>query len=168
MLGPNQLPYSVVGDRVFLRMDPPKEQSEGGLYIPDEAKLRAFSGTVVDAGLIARDKLYDHGVSIGDHVLIAKFAGVIEEWDHVIEGPYDLPDDSYEWRRVPTKAGQLTKYECEKTKAIRVIEPMVVANGDDILGSINLARRLDAGEMNYERAETEDGRTQHILNRSKK
>jgi co-chaperonin GroES (HSP10) len=165
MLGPNQLPYSVVGERVFLRMDPPKERTEGGLYMPDEAKLRAFSGTVIDAGLIARDKLYDHGLSIGDHVLIARFAGVIEEWDHVIEGPYNLEDEAYEWRRVPTKAGQLTKYQCEKTGAIRVLEPMVVANVDDILGSIDLARRLDAGEMFYERAATEDGRTQHVLSR---
>lgn len=166
MLGPNQLPYSVVGERCFVRVDPPKELSEGGLFIPDEAKIRSFSGKVIDAGLIARDRLHDHGLKIGDHVLFAKFAGIVEEWDHIIEGPTDLDSSAYDWKRLPSKSGELTKYECINTGAIRVIEPMVVLNVDDIIGSVELARRIDSGEIRYELAQTPDGSTQHVISRN--
>jgi|GEM_PF-5208849 len=166
MLGPNELPFAAVGERCLIKADPAKRFSAGGLALPAESLLRPFSGQIIDAGLQARDKLYDNGLAVGHRVFYGKFAGVIEEWDHVIEGDHTLPDDQYEWRRIPSEPDQPTKYKCDKTGAIRVIQPLVLINVDDILGSEDLSHLLATGALRYEFGRTEDGRTQHVLERN--
>lgn len=163
MLGPNDLPFAVVGERCVLKADPPRKRTIGGLELPVTSQLKPFTGVILDAGLQARDKLRDHGINIGDRVWYGKFAGIVEEWDHVIEGDHTLPDDAYDWKFKSAEPGEPTLYECAKTGAVRAVEPIVVFNSDDILASAELADRLRAGLVSYERAPTTDGREQHIV-----
>lgn len=166
MLGPNDLPFSVSGIRTLILEHPPKEKSEGGIYMPDNAKERYFSGKLLDAGLQARDTLYDNGYEIGDDVEFGRYAGLREAWDHVIEGPHDLPDDAYNWQFADSIAGVSRTYKCAKTGAVRLIESIIVLNVDDLIASIQLAGRLRSGAMRYTRAKTADGATQFIVERN--
>jgi len=166
MLGPTDLPLAVTGDRCLILVDMPKKLTAGGLEIPDVAQLRMFSGKLLDAGLSARDKLHDNGIHVGDAVQFGKFAGVIEEWDHIIEGDHTLPDDAYDWAFYKHETGESRKYKCNKTGAIRAIDPLVVLNVDDILGSVDLAARRRQGTAAYKRGVTSTGKTQHYIERS--
>jgi co-chaperonin GroES (HSP10) len=163
MLGPNDLPYAVTGERCFIKVDPPKRRTVGGLEIPITAQVRAFSGQLIDAGLQARDKLRDHGYQIGDHVIFGKFAGIVEEWDHVIDGDDQQADDSYDWALESHQPGEPMIYKCRKTGALRAIEPAVVLNCDDLLASVELAHRRRSGDVEYTEAATTDGRMQHVV-----
>ncbi len=164
MLGPNDYPFAVVGERCLIRADPPRKKTIGGIELPAGSQLRPFTGTVRDAGLQARDKMHDHGIKIGDRVWFGKFAGVVEEWDHIIEGDHTLPDDAYDWAFESAEPGEVTKYVCRKTGAVRAIEPFVVLNVDDLLASQELAERLRAGQVEYMKgAAVDTGRVQHVV-----
>jgi co-chaperonin GroES (HSP10) len=166
MLGPNEFGRAVIGVRCLVLVDEPKKLTAVGLHIPDEAKVRAFSGVLLDAGLQARDRLHDHGIEIGDRIEYGRFAGIIEEWERITEGPHDLPDDAYDWRFVGRKDNQETTYRCDKTGAVRVISPIVVMNCDDIISSYSLDQRRASGAVKYVTAQTPDGRTQHVIERA--
>lgn len=164
MLGPNDLPYAVTGERCFIKVDPPKRLTSSGLlHIPQVAQVRSFSGVLVDAGLQARDKLRDHGYRIGDHVIFGKFAGIIEEWDHIIEGDASKPDEAYSWRKLDHEPGTAETFRCDNTDALRAVEPCCVLNCDDLLASVELAERLRRGTVEYREAPTTDGRVQHFV-----
>ena len=166
MLGPNDLPFAVVGDRCFVKMDPPEERTLGGLHIPQTAQMKRFSGRILDAGLSARDKLYDNGISVPGQVVFGKFAGIIEEWRHIIEGPHDLPDAAYDFMPLPHEENTPPRYKCRNTGAVMVIDPCLVMNVDDVLGSMELATQIRTGSAVYVRGRTADGRTQHVLERA--
>lgn len=170
MRGPKDVPYAVTGERCAIVEKPPKGRTEGGLIIPDIAKMRYFAGRLIDAGLQARDKLYDHGYELGDEVTFGQYAGLREAWDHVVEGDHTLPDDCYKWSRdVEASSSVCERYICEKTGAIRLIESLIIVNVDDLLASIQLAERLRSGQMRIVRKkyETPSGeRVYHAIERA--
>ena len=148
LLGPNDLPFAVSGERCAVVEKTPKGRTEGGLYIPDTAKERYYSGRLVAAGLAAMDKLHDHGFQFGDEVEFGRYAGLREAWDHVIEGDHTLAPEAYDWKRdVEGRSDVCERYVCQKTGAVRVVESLIIINVDDLLGSKQLAERLRDGEM---------------------
>lgn len=167
MLGPSDLPFSVVGDRCLIMEAAPKERSEGGIYVPENAKERYFSGQLLDAGLNARDKLYDAGIEIGDYVEFGRYAGLREAWDRIIEGDARLPDEDYDWKFLDTVTGVQRRYRCEKTGAVRCIDSVIVLNVDDIIGSKELAERRRSKAMDIERGMSPEGSTLHYIVRKK-
>jgi chaperonin GroES len=74
-----QVTFKPVGNRIVVEpLDDEAEMSTGGIYIPDTAKERPQSGTVVAVG---PGKLTDDGkrvpveVSVGDVVVYSKYGG---------------------------------------------------------------------------------------------
>jgi chaperonin GroES len=67
-----------LGDRVFVKVSPAEEKTEGGIYLPDNAKEKPQIGEVVSVGAGKRN---DDGsrcepeVKVGDKVLYSKYAG---------------------------------------------------------------------------------------------
>ena len=65
-------------DRIVVKIREAKEKSEGGIYYPEQSKERPHEGIVVAVGT---GRVFENGtvgnmtVSIGDVVLIAKYAG---------------------------------------------------------------------------------------------
>lgn len=73
-----------LADRVIVKRLEAKEKTEGGLYIPDNAKEKPQKGEVIAIGL---GKVLDDGtlikmnVVIGDQVLFGKYSGFEIEID---------------------------------------------------------------------------------------
>jgi chaperonin GroES len=67
-----------LGDRVVVVPDNMKEQSDGGVYLPDIAKEKPEEGTVVAVGT---GRVLDNGdllpvqLAIGDRVVFSRYAG---------------------------------------------------------------------------------------------
>jgi chaperonin GroES len=74
-----------LGDRVLARRMEPAEEVRGGIIIPDTAKEKPMEAEIVAIG---QGKRLDDGsrapfeVSIGDTVLIGKYAGVEIKFDN--------------------------------------------------------------------------------------
>jgi chaperonin GroES len=164
VLNKNELPVAPLGERILLLPDPPDELTDGGLHIPEIAQSRPFAGRVVAAGLKALDKLYDNETRIGDRCWWGKFAGVIEEWDHIVEDGKEACD-AHSWERAPSPGDRIAAYSCRACSAVRWAEPLIVANVDDLLCNIDLADRLRSGAVDYVRAKLGDGFTQHVVDR---
>src|SRR3954468_18065780 len=77
------------GDRILVRAQAPESVSEGGIFLADKAKERPMVGWIVTAGLKALDVMYDNDDQVGDMILYAKYAGCVEDWQHIV-GPDDL------------------------------------------------------------------------------
>lgn len=161
MLTGNQLPCAPNNDRILVQPDPPREQSEGGLIIPNTSQVRANFGHVLAAGLVAMDRMHDHGHEIGDRIWWGQFAGVIEEWDHVTKpgkGPCE-----HDWSRTKSPAVNVHAFICDHCSAYRLKEPVLIMNVEDILGNETLAQRLRSGEMAIAKRNTADEQTQHVI-----
>lgn len=82
--------YEPLGNRILMKLDPEGSTSSGGIYIPeDERKGKAKqSATVVAIGKHAFKNLFDDSpwVSVGDRVLIVRYAGIELR-------PDELPED---------------------------------------------------------------------------
>lgn len=164
----DQLPAAPSGPRILTRPTPPKEE-ENGIAIPEIAQQRAHFGTIVHAGLTARDTLYDQGHQIGDDIWWGKFAGVVEEWDHIIiEGPTYKKCKAHDWARAKSPGDRMHEWKCSHCESVRRAEPVIVMNVDDILCNVSLQRRMESGEVGIVRGKTVDGRTHHILDRKDK
>lgn len=73
------------GERILVLALPEKEQSKGGIIIPDNAKEKQIEGEVLSVGA---GKMTEHGripigVKVGDRVLFTKFAGKALKIDDV-------------------------------------------------------------------------------------
>jgi chaperonin GroES len=86
-----------LGDRVVVKPAEREEKTKGGIYLPDTAtKERPQEGTVLAVGEGRRDdsgKLIDMNVSVGDHVLFAKYSGTefkLDEVDYLILSEKDI------------------------------------------------------------------------------
>jgi co-chaperonin GroES (HSP10) len=80
-----QLPGCPGGNRVLVRPKPIESMTEGALITPDVAKARNMAGWLMAAGEDACDKAYDRGYEPGDEVWFGKYAGLIEEWQHIVK-----------------------------------------------------------------------------------
>lgn len=67
-----------LGDRVLVRPEEPVKQTEGGLYIPDNAQEKSQRGVVVAVGPgpVIDGALWAMPVEVGDTVLFARYGGV--------------------------------------------------------------------------------------------
>jgi co-chaperonin GroES (HSP10) len=168
ILAKGELPAAPRGHRILCLPDPPKAESECGLIIPDSAMLLPHYGTILHAGLNARDAMYDHGDEIGDRVWWGKFAGVMEEWDRLIEekGAYLLCEHS--WNRLASPGKNVHMFSCTHCKSVRRVDPLVVMNHDDILCNVDAEKRMREGKQTQVRGKTASGATQHYINRGDK
>lgn len=161
MLKFDELPSTPENDRIMVRPDAPEERTRGGLIIPEIAQKQAMSATLIDAGLRARDILYDNGAQMGDKVLFGQFAGVWEEWDHIVVDGND-PTCEHDWERDPESGGfRREAWKCA-CAARRLQEPVLVMNVGDILANVSKAERLRSGEMTLHKARSFDGKTTHV------
>ncbi len=66
-----------LGGRVLIKRCEPAEEVKGGIIIPDSAKEKPLEGMVIalGTGKIEDGKKVDFNVSVGDKVLIGKYAG---------------------------------------------------------------------------------------------
>jgi chaperonin GroES len=77
-------------DRVLVKRVEPEEKVKGGIIIPDTAKEKPLEGKVVAVGsgrLDENGKRIPLEVTVGDRVLVGKYAGTeikIDEVEHVI------------------------------------------------------------------------------------
>jgi chaperonin GroES len=74
----NQMKIRPLHDRLIVRRDLAKDQTEGGIYIPDNAKEVPIQGEVlaVGTGRVAEDgTVRPLGVKVGEVALFSKYAG---------------------------------------------------------------------------------------------
>lgn len=160
---PDEVPGLPNHDRILVKVEQPKETTEGGLIIPDSAQTRASFGVILAAGLDARDKMHDNGHEVGDYIWFGKFAGCLEQWDHFTSTPD--PTCQHDW--CSTSAPALCRaFKCDKCGVGRIQEPLLVMSVDDILLNEDLGRRLGKGEMRIKRARNMEGQTTHIIERA--
>lgn len=170
MLKGNDLPGCPNNDRILVRPDPP-EDKQGALWVPDVAKIRAHHGTILHAGLKARDFMWDHDHRIGDRIFWGQFAGALEAWDHITKPGKDPkcnhdklgPDE--QWARQPSGVDRVSKWSCASCGAERTEEPIIVANVEDILMNETHEERARAGKVSVVRGETAEGETMHFIQR---
>ena len=159
MLSRDQKPAAASGFRIMVLPDPPRQESQIIVKPADLDKV-PHVGIIVGAGLIARDKLYDNGHELGDRVWWGKFAGVMEEWDRILEGKASC---EHLWRRVPEPLPESRAWECDHCKGKRRADLMLVMNVDDILANVDLERRLETGKWKIVRGATAAGATTHKI-----
>ena len=76
-----------LGDKIVIKVIEDSEQTQGGIFIPDNAKEKPQKGEVVAIGL---GKTLDSGerepvdVKVGDVVLYAKYAGTDVKLDGLV------------------------------------------------------------------------------------
>jgi len=157
----NELPYIPRGTRILVRPDPPRDQSEGGLVIPDIAQHRGKTGTIVAAGLEARDHMFDQGDQIGDRVMWGQLAGIWQEWDHIVEPGKDKKCSHEEWSRAPSTIDRTSAFKCDDCGAKRLQEPLLLMDVDDMQANEDLAARMQATETTVVNGVTNGGKTQH-------
>jgi chaperonin GroES len=162
MLVGDQLPGFPNNDRVMIKPDPPEERTSGGLYIPEKAQVWSVKGTIINAGLTARDLMYDHGHKLGDRVQFGQLAGVWLEWDHITE-PGDKADCAHDWVSAPCHVQRVQKKKCVTCGAGRTQEPVLIMNVEDILLNETAEERMRRGEVGISRGKSSEGSTTHVI-----
>jgi len=74
-------------DRLYIERATTEEKTEGGLYIPEGAKEKGQTGTVLATGtgkVTESGKAADFQVKVGDVVFFGKYAGTDIDDTHVI------------------------------------------------------------------------------------
>lgn len=84
-----QAPAHPAGERILVRELPPESVTEGGIALAEQGKERMMAGIIVTAGDQAADIMYDGGHELRDLIMYAKYAGVVQEWQHIV-GDDDL------------------------------------------------------------------------------
>lgn len=171
-------PAHPLGDRVFVRPFAAESESAGGIVVPDSAKKRNFAGVLVAVGDKAADKLWDLGVEIGDEIWYGQYAGLIEQWDHIIkDGKGDCPHDGRwdlvgrdrkEWSLVHRPDPDMQLRECGQCGALKLSESIIIMSVDDCTCDVDLLVRLETGDMRRERATDTEGRTRYVIERGEK
>ena len=167
ILNLNELPAEPEADRILVRPEQPRMETDTGrLVIPETAATQAHAGTIMAAGLKARDIMYDNGQEIGDTIWYGQFAGVWEEWDHIVKAGKDPECQHESWDyEASLKIFRGRGYKCRECGALRQQEPLLFMNVGDILANVDKARRFRAGQMELVRRETQDGKTCHLVER---
>lgn len=164
ILGPNELPGMPAGDVILIKRDQPAETSEGGIIIPKTAQALECFGTIIHAGLKARDVMWDNGHDIGDYVAFGKFASVLGEWDRLDSKPSD-PNCVHDWSRGEMTTDWRKTFKCTKCKVGRTQEAIAMMLVEDIKVNFTLEERIRRGEMRIVRVSTSAG-TQHQIERA--
>jgi co-chaperonin GroES (HSP10) len=189
-----QAPAHPRGKRVLVRELPPESETKGGLAMAQQAIERLFAGVVVAAGDQAADIMYDGGDELGDLILYAKYAGVIEGWQHIV-GPDDLKcEHDGAWHYVPKPDATLhslgskrdpaaerkwahvlggpnentTLQECLACGTLICTSRVIVMSVDDMLLNVYAQKRFEAGILVRYRGQTAEGKTQHYIMRTEK
>lgn len=172
-------PGMPLGDRVVVKPLPILAETASGLTIPDSGKERGYAGRLLLAGDEAAEKLYAKGVEIGDEVWYGKFAGVIETWERIVgkdnlscphDGAWDLvPKDDKQWSgiegRDPSDSDQQLR-ACRACGTLRLSDRVIFIRGEDILVSVELLERLEAGVMSRKRGKNADGSLNYYIERA--
>lgn len=169
-------PAHPLGNRVLVREFPVESRSEAGLFKPDEAKEHYYAGTVIGAGDQAADKLYDLGVELGDEVWYAKYAGLLQEWSHIVgrdnrECPHDgawefVPNtETKKWGALGEPNENTKLRECRACGTLRLTERVIVMSVEDLCLDVDLLVRLETGEMVRKRGADDRGRTRYFIER---
>lgn len=164
IMGIGELPSAPLGDRVLVIRDQPQLESEGGIKIPENAGSKPNTGRLVHAGLQARDKMWDHGLEIGDSVVWGQFAGVYYQWDHLVKNG-DPKCSHPEWSRMARPYEDASAFRCDTCSAERWVEPASLMNVDDIQTSVELEEKLRTGKFTIKRGKNADGATCHFIER---
>jgi hypothetical protein len=111
--------------------------------------------------------MWDHGDEIGDEVWWGKFAGVMEEWDRIIdEGKKPCAKmEDHGWQRLPSPGRNVHRFDCMHCKCVRQVDPIVVINCGDILCNVTAEARRSGGRYAIARGKTASGQTQHFIDR---
>lgn len=169
-----QAPGLPLGNRVLVREFPPESKSEGGLEMAEVAKQRYFAGTLIAAGDQAADKLYDLGVELGDEVWFGQYAGLIQQWQHIVgdldvrdchhEGAWDLvPREDHRWRFAGTPDDNRSLRACRGCGTLKLTERVIVMSVEDLCVNVDLQARLEAGHMRRVRGQDAQGRTRYVI-----
>lgn len=84
--------YLPMGKNCLVARLPPKNRTEGGLWLADTDTEAPLYGILIAAGLAARDIMKDALIEIGDVVKFGKFEGAEEEFERerLKQGKYIL------------------------------------------------------------------------------
>ncbi len=166
MLKFEELPSLPEGDRIMVQPEEPQNETEGRLVIPEIAQRHANVGRIVAAGLKALDILVDNGGKVGDRIWFGQYAGVWEEWDHIVKAGGDASCKHVEWSREPSLSGiRRNGYKCDSCGALRKQEPLLIMNIGDVLANADKAERVRNGEVVLILGASFDGKTQHVYQR---
>ncbi len=167
-------PAHPMGARVLVREFPVASQTEGGLAIADVAKKRYFAGELIAVGDQAADKLYDLGCEIGDEIWYAQYAGLVEEWQHIVAPGSDtncahdstwefVPKDDEGWKAIGEPNENMQLRACRGCGAKKLAERVLVLSVDDIILNVDVQARFERGDLERHRGEDPDGRTRYFL-----
>lgn len=169
-------PAHPLGARVLVREFPVESKSEGGIDTPDIAKERYFAGTLIAVGDQAADRLYDLGVEMGDEVWYGKYAGLVQEWQHIVgedklacphDGAWEfVPATDKAWELVGTPNENMRLRRCRSCETLKLTERVIVLSVDDICLDVDLELRLESGEMVRRRGKDDEGRTRYYIERA--
>jgi len=142
------LPGMPVGERILIRPWPPEEVTEGGIVVADVAKEWINGGTIIGMGDEAAEKLHDRGVYEGDEITYGKYAGVIQEWQHIVpEGEDESCAHDGAWDVVQKLSEESWLRECRGCKTRKITERIIMADAGDVIMSITAQERIERGEM---------------------
>jgi co-chaperonin GroES (HSP10) len=170
-----EAPGLPLGARVFVREFAAESKTEGGLDVAETAKERYFAGIIVAAGDQAADKLYDLGVELGDEIWFGKYAGLIQEWQHIVgrDNADCLHDSAWEyvtrddkrWAGLGSKDDNRTLRACRSCGTLKLVERVLVMAVDDLCVDVDLQVRLERGEVVRKRGTDAEGRTRYYVER---
>lgn len=161
---PGELPGMPAGDIIMIKRDLPKEETEGGLIIPKGYQHLECFGTILHAGLDARDKMHDNGHEVGDYIRFGQYASTLDEWDYLIDEPD--PGCAHDWAHVGGGSQFQRFMKCETCGANRCKEAIAIMKVEDIKINETLELRMREGKMRVVLGKTPDGRTQHVIERA--
>jgi len=188
-----QAPAQPIDDRVLVKENKPEDESEGGLAVAEASKERAMHGVLFAAGDAAADYFYDRGIELGDTVYYAKYAGVVEQWQHIVgpdnqdcahDGAWDIvsrpsptlgmlsddraredADRERKWSAVGGPSDNIDLRECRTCGTLIASERVIAMSCKDVLMSVELQERLESGAMVRYRGVDSDGKTRHYVER---
>lgn len=164
-----------MGARVLVREFPVASQTEGGIAVADVAKRRYFAGELIAVGDQAADKLYELGCEIGDEVWYAQYAGLVEEWQHIVVDSKEscshgsvwelVPRDDDAWKCVGEPNDNMQLRSCRSCGAKKLAERVLVLSVDDMILNVDVQARLERGELRRIRGTDPDGRPRYYMER---
>lgn len=169
----HQAPAHPLGMRVLVKEIPPLEASEGGLILTPAEQERFFRGHLLAVGDQAADKLCELGVRLGDEVHYGKYAGLVEEWQHLVgveddTCPHDsvwdhVPSDDARWAAAGGKNDNVRLRSCRSCGVLKITERIIALSVEDLIMDADLQARLESGESVRYRGETTEGLPRYYI-----